>query len=233
MKAAFLSEFITSKSVLAQSAVIYIAVALVIGVSMQSPMALVACIGAMTPFMMVFTFCSLDSVNGWERFRATLPVSRTAIVASRYANVLAASCFMLLVGWLIALGLSAAAPLLPLDAEALASFSREASDPAMLLCAGALGMGVTLLAASFILPFALRFGMTKSIRIVPVVLIMLLPASVFFMQQVPDLAGMLSAASLWLDRNVVFASAAFMVAVSAVYAASCVVAAAMYRSKEL
>lgn len=233
MKAAFLSEFITSKSVLAQSAVIYVVVALVIGVSMQSPVALVACLGAMTPFMMVFTFCALDGVNGWERFRATLPVSRAAIVASRYANILAASFFMLVVGWVIALALAAAASLLPFDAQAVASFSREASDPAMLLCAGAMGMGVTLLAASFILPFALRFGMTKSIRIVPVVAILLLPASIFLMQQVPDLARMLSEASLWLDRNVVLATVVFMAAALAVYAASCAAAAAMYRNKEL
>ncbi len=233
MKAAFLSEFITSRSVLAQSAVIYIVVALVIGVSMQSPFALVACLGAMTPFLMVFTFCALDSVNGWERFRATLPASRAAIVASRYANVLAASCFMLLVGWALALILSAAAPLLPFGADALASFESEASDPALLLCAGAMGMGVTLLAASFILPFALRFGMTKSIRIAPVVAILLLPAFIFLMQQVPDLAKMLSEASLWLDRNIVLATVVFMFVVLAAYAASCAVATAMYRAKEL
>ena len=95
MKTAFLSEFITSKNVLMQSVVIYVVVSLVIGVSMQSPIAMVACIGAMTPFLMVFTFCALDGLNGWERFRATLPVFRAAIVASRYANVLVASVFVL------------------------------------------------------------------------------------------------------------------------------------------
>lgn len=204
MKAAFLSEFITSRSVLAQSAVIYIVVASVIGVSMQSPFALVACLGAMTPFLMVFTFCALDSVNGWERFRAAL-----------------------------VLILSAAAPLLPFGADALASFESEASDPAMLLCAGAMSMGVTLLAASFILPFALRFGMTKSIRIAPVVATLLLPAFIFLMQQVPGLAKMLSEASLWLDRNIVLATVVLMFVVLAAYAASCAVATAMYRAKEL
>ena len=113
MKTAFLSEFITSKNVLMQSVVIYVVVSLVIGVSMQSPMAMVACIGAMTPFLMVFTFCALDGMNGWERFRATLPVSRAAIVASRYANVLFASVFVLFLGWAVALALSAAVSVLP------------------------------------------------------------------------------------------------------------------------
>ncbi|MDO4443175.1 MAG: ABC-2 transporter permease, partial [Slackia sp.] len=107
MKAAFLSEFITSRNVLMQSLAIYAAASLVIGISMQSPTAMVACIGAMTPLMMVFTFCALDAANGWERFRATLPVSRAAIVASRYANVLAASVSMLLNVFIAALVLSA------------------------------------------------------------------------------------------------------------------------------
>ena len=177
MKTAFLSEFITSKNVLMQSVVIYVVVSLVIGVSMQSPIAMVACIGAMTPFLMVFTFCALDGLNGWERFRATLPVSRAAIVASRYANVLVASVFVLFLGWAVALALSAAVSVLPFDADTVEAFASEASDPTMLLCAGVLGMGVTLFAASFILPFAMRYGMTKAVRIVPVVLIMLLPAS--------------------------------------------------------
>ena len=55
MKAALLSELITSKNVLIQSLAIYAAVSLVIGISMQSPIAMVACIGAMTPFMMTIT----------------------------------------------------------------------------------------------------------------------------------------------------------------------------------
>lgn len=233
MKTAFLSEFITSKNVLMQSVVIYVVVSLVIGVSMQSPVAMVACIGAMTPFLMVFTFCALDGLNGWERFRATLPVSRAAIVASRYANVLVASVFVLFLGWAVALTLSAAVSVLPFDAATAEAFASEASDPAMLLCAGVLGMGVTLFAASFILPFAMRYGMTKAVRIVPVVLIMLLPASIFLLRQVPDMARLFSDISMWLDQNVVLASVVFIAAVLTAYAASCVVAVAMYRSKEL
>lgn len=233
MKTAFLSEFITSKNVLMQSVVIYVVVSLIIGVSMQSPLGMVACIGAMTPFLMVFTFCALDGMNGWERFRATLPVSRAAIVASRYANVLAASVVMLLLGWAITMALSAAVPALPIGVEAAESFASEASNPALVLCAGVLGMGITLFAIAFILPFALRFGMTKAIRIAPIALALLLPVSIFFMRQVPDMAQLLSRASLWLDQNIVLATALFITAVLTAYAASCVVAVAMYRSKEL
>ncbi|MFQ9742418.1 MAG: hypothetical protein ACLRX5_08040 [Slackia sp.] len=50
MKAAFLSEFLTARNVLSQSAVIYVVVAAVLGISMQSVIALVAAISAMTRF---------------------------------------------------------------------------------------------------------------------------------------------------------------------------------------
>lgn len=180
MKAALLSELITSKNVLIQSLAIYAAVSLVIGISMQSPIAMVACIGAMTPFMMTFTFCALDGMNGWERFRSTLPVSRTAIVASRYASILLATVAMVLTAWCIGMLLSAALPALFPDWAVSAAFAQEASDPAVFLFAGMMGSGLMLAVAAFVLPFAMRFGMTKSIRIIPVFAVMLIPVSIFF-----------------------------------------------------
>ncbi|MDO4443176.1 MAG: hypothetical protein Q4B69_04805, partial [Slackia sp.] len=122
---------------------------------------------------------------------------------------------------------------LPVDAEMAETFAHEASDYGLLLGAGGMGMGVTLLVAAFILPFAMRYGMTKSIRVVPVVLLMLFPVSVFFLQQIPDIGCLLSDASAWLDQNIVLASVLFIGLVLAVYAASCAVAIAMYRMKEL
>ncbi|MFR5000102.1 MAG: ABC-2 transporter permease [Slackia sp.] len=233
MKAALLSELITSKNVLIQSLAIYAAVSLVIGISMQSPIAMVACIGAMTPFMMTFTFCALDGMNGWERFRATLPVSRTAIVASRYASILLATVAMVLTVWCIGMLLSAALPALFPDWAVSAAFAQEASDPAVFLFAGMMGSGLMLAVAAFVLPFAMRFGMTKSIRIIPVFAVMLIPVSIFFVQQVPDMARLAADVSLWVDQHVALASALFVAIVLAIYAASCAVTAALYRKKEV
>lgn len=233
MKAALLSELITSKNVLIQSLAIYAAVSLVIGISMQSPIAMVACIGAMTPFMMTFTFCALDGMNGWERFRSTLPVSRTAIVASRYASILLATVAMVLTAWCIGMLLSAALSALFPDWAVSAAFAQEASDPAVFLFAGMMGSGLMLAVAAFVLPFAMRFGMTKSIRIIPVFAVMLIPVSIFFVQQVPDMARLAADVSLWVDQHVALASALFVAIVLAIYAASCAVTAALYRKKEV
>lgn len=232
MKTALLSELITSKNVLIQSFAIYAAISLVIGISMQSPIAMVACIGAMTPFMMTFTFCALDVMNGWERFRATLPVSRAAIVASRYANILLATVVMVLTAWCIGMLLSAALPALFPDWAVSAAFAQEASDPAVFLFAGMMGSGLMLAVAAFVLPFAMRFGMTKSIRIIPVFAVMLIPVSIFFVQQVPDMARLAADVSLWVDQHVALASALFVAIVLAIYAASCAVTVILYRKKE-
>ncbi len=233
MKAALLSELITSKNVLIQSLAIYAAVSLVIGISMQSPIAMVACIGAMTPFMMTFTFCALDGMNGWERFRSTLPVSRTAIVASRYASILLATVAMVLTAWCIGMLLSAALPALFPDWAVSAAFAQEASDPAVFLFAGMMGSGLMLAVAAFVLPFAMRFGMTKSIRIIPVFAVMLIPVSIFFVQQVPDMARLAADVSLWVDQHVALASALVVAIVLALSAASCAVTVALYRKKEV
>ena len=58
MKAAILSELSAVKNVLLQQFAIYLVVGLVIGVSMGSTTAMVACISAMAPILMVFTFRS-------------------------------------------------------------------------------------------------------------------------------------------------------------------------------
>ena len=234
MKTALLSELIVSRGVLVQSAVIYVVVAGVIGLSMQSPIAMLACVGAMTPVMMTFTFCAMDAQNGWERFRATLPVSRAALVASRYANVLATTAVMVLLAWVLALVLgNAAVPVLPFEPADAAAFADELSDPLQLLCAGLLGAAMMLGLSALILPLSMRYGMTKSMRIVPVVLIMLLPVSMLVLKQLPDMASAFVQVGAWMEAHFLVAATAFVAAMLAAYAISCAVAIALYRTKEL
>lgn len=232
MKAAFLSEFLTARNVLSQSAVIYVIVAAVLGISLQSVVALVASISAMTPFLMLFTFCAYDSMNGWERFRATLPISRRELVISRYANVLVSSVVMFLLGWALACLISGVAPLLPLEEGMRANLSAE-FDPGLLAIAGLMGLSLMTAVVAVFLPFALRYGLTKAMRIVPVVLVMLIPVSVALLKQLPNGADALMRASAWLDANLVVGGVAFVAIALAIYAASCCIAVGVYRRKEL
>ena len=63
MKAAFLSEFASVRSTLAQMALIYLACGIFICVGMKSALGMVGAISAMTPFFLTFTFAGYDAMN--------------------------------------------------------------------------------------------------------------------------------------------------------------------------
>lgn len=237
MKAAFLCEFATIRNALLQMAAIYLIIGVVVGIAMESSIAMVACIAAMTPFLVVFTLSGYDEANGWQRFRACLPISRGAIVFGRYAIVLLSSVAMAAFAVIVALVLAQAAPYLPLAEGAAESLAAQ-SDPLTLAASALAGTAIILLVTALILPFVLRFGMTKAMRIVPIVIVLL------FVVAVPLAGDALAGISGdgWAANLIAFIDdesnlPAIMAAVAAVvlaaYAASCVAAARLYRSKEL
>lgn len=237
MKAAFLCEFATIRNALAQMAIIYLIIGVVVGIAMESSVAMVACISAMTPFLVVFTLSGYDDANGWERFRACLPISRSAIVIGRYAIVLLSSIAMSAFAVVVALALAQLAPILPL-AEGAAEGLIAQSDPLTLISSALAGTSIILLVTALILPFVLRFGMTKAMRIVPVVIVLLFVVAVPLIGDVfADLAS-----TGWMADFVAFANdpgnllvvmVAIAIAVLIVYTISCAAAARLYRCKEL
>ena len=237
MKAAFLCEFATIRSALLQMAIIYLVIGVVVGIAMESSIAMVACISAMTPFLVVFTLSGYDEANGWQRFRACLPISRGAIVFGRYAIVLLSSVVMAAFAVVVALVLAQAAPYLPLADGAAESLAAQ-SDPLMLAASALAGTAIILLVTALILPFVLRFGMNKAMRIVPVVIVLL------FVVAAPLAGDALAGVSgdSWMADLIAFVNdesnlPVIMAAVAgialAAYAVSCAVAAHLYRGKEL
>ena len=237
MKAAFLCEFATIRSALLQMAIIYLVIGVVVGIAMESSVAMVACISAMTPFLVVFTLSGYDEANGWQRFRACLPISRGAIVFGRYAIVLLSSIVMAAFAVVVALVLAQVAPYLPLADGAAESLAAQ-SDPLMLAASALAGTAIILLVTALILPFVLRFGMNKAMRIVPVVIVLL------FVVAVPLAGDALQGVSggSWMADLIAFVNdesnlPVIMAAVAgialAAYAVSCAAAAHLYRGKEL
>lgn len=237
MKAAIICEFTAIRNILVQMVFIYLIVGVVVGIAIQSSIALVACIAAMTPFLAVFSLAGYDEANGWERYRACLPISRGAIVAGRYATVLAITGAMALLAVAVALLLTLAAPYLPLPAETSAVLSAEA-NPLLLLASAATGACLILAVTALMLPFIMRYGITKATRIAPVVVVLLfvlaMPAAMDAlagMQAVPWLADLVVFVSDETNLPVIIAVA--VIVMLALYAISCAVAVRMYRSKEL
>ena len=235
MKAAILSEFSAVKNVLLQQFVIYLVVGVFVGIGMGSATAMVACISAMAPILMVFTFAGYDSMNGWERFRATLPVSRDALVIGRYANVLLTSLATLVAAFVIALLLGQLVDVLPIDAETAQFISEEVRDPAMIVGGGLMGMCVMLLMTAVLQPFILRYGMTKAMRWVPAGLMLVFFIAVLILPQVIDAPAFLVDFIAWSENpdNLPLLVGGLTVLSLGVYCISCAAAMALYRKKEL
>ena len=51
-------------------------------------------ISAMSPIMAMTSLAGLDNQNGWERYRATLPLSRKDIICARYLSIIVFSAVM-------------------------------------------------------------------------------------------------------------------------------------------
>ena len=108
----------------------------------------------------------------------------------------------------------------------------------MLASAALAGASIILVITAVILPFILRFGMTKAMRIIPIVMVLL------FVTAVPVLGDVFSNMQglTWVndllallddEEGLAAGMAAVAAVVLALYAASCAVAARLYRGKEL
>ncbi len=234
MKAAFLSEFASVRSTLAQMALIYLACGIFIYVGMKSALGMVGAISAMTPFFLTFTFAGYDAMNGWERYRATLPLSRRDIVLGRYANVLACSIVAAAASIVIGLAVTALVPALPIGEEFSARLAEE-SDPALLTFVAVAALGIMLVVTSFLLPVVLRFGLNKAIRFVPLGMFVVIMLGGLALPNIAGMSEVFTQLDAWLSNpaNIPLATAAIAGITLIVFAASCLIAMRLYREKDL
>lgn len=235
MKAAFFAEFSAVKKTIIQSFAVYFFVSFFVGIGTQSAITIGACISAMTPMLLAFSFAGYDHMNGWERFRATLPVSRDALVVGRYLNVLASSAATMAVGILSALLVAWIAPSLPIDATIAGAFAEEAARPFGVV-AGCLASGCFMLVfVALFQPFILRYGLTKALRWLPAGILIVIFLIVMVAPQLIDVPAFLIEAMAILDdpANQPAILAGIIAATLAVYVASCAAAMALYQRKEL
>lgn len=234
MKTMIITDFAVLRTSLLQLAGICLVIALFMGFAMESVIGAVAAIGAMVPFMILFSLAAVDEQNGWERFRLTLPITRRAVVFGRYASVglvaLVATAFSLLVAFLI-LALVSVLPanMLP------AGLTVENNPPAMILGAAIGSVSVVMVGAAVALPLIMRFGMTRATRFVPVVVVIATAAAVsFFGSSASSLTGPLGNIVQWLDtgNNYLILGGGIILAVLALYVLSACIAAKLYEQRE-
>lgn len=99
MKRAFMSELAIVRSLVPSIAgvglFIFVVLTLANASDGDSGMSAGACaVSAMSPIMVMSSLAGFDNQNGWERYRATLSISRKDIICARYLSIIAFSAVM-------------------------------------------------------------------------------------------------------------------------------------------
>lgn len=99
MKRAFMSELAIVRTLVPSIAgvglFIFVVLTLANASDGDSGMSAGACaVSAMSPIVVMNSLAGYDNQNGWERYRATLPISRKDIICARYLSVIAFSAVM-------------------------------------------------------------------------------------------------------------------------------------------
>ena len=99
MKRAFMSELAIVRSLVPSIAGVGLFIFVVLTIANASDgdsgMSAGACaVSAMSPIMVMTSLAGFDNQNGWERYRATLPLSRKDIICARYLCIVAFSAIM-------------------------------------------------------------------------------------------------------------------------------------------
>lgn len=99
MKRAFMSELAIARSLIPSIAgvglFIFVVLTLANASDGDSGMSAGACaVSAMSPIIFMNSLAGFDNQNGWERYRATLPLSRKDIICARYLSIIVFSAVM-------------------------------------------------------------------------------------------------------------------------------------------
>lgn len=180
---------------------------------------------------------SYDERNGWAAYRATLPVSRRDMVLGRYLATLAMALVEYALALVLCLLLVGIVGVIDAPEMMEATFAWNSEQAAALALSSSVCMtiGMVIMAVSHVV--ALRFGMTKAMQYVPVVMCVLglLPVFVplLFMGEetrtamLAQFGAVLESGGLWLVPVVCLTAAC------AVYALSAVIGARVYERREL
>lgn len=162
MKRAFMSELAIVRTLVPSIAgvglFIFVVLTLAIASDGDSGMSAGACaVSAMSPIVVMNSLAGYDNQNGWERYRATLPISRKDIVSARYLCITIFSVIMACAAVLLSI---VAIPIL--NSVGIPSTGETVFETAI---ASATSMLFSLMAVFSVLPLFFRFEHMKAQRL--------------------------------------------------------------------
>lgn len=232
MKAMIMSDLLIAKKYLLQQLGIAIVVGVFICVMIGNLYVVPPAVGVMIPFSLTIMILSLDERANWQQFRLALPISRGDVIKGRYVSFLLLALLGTAAGLLTAFLVIVAAqvaPNVPQLADLMVNFSWQS-----LLMVTVAGISIILVMLSITMPVFSRFGMTKGVRYLPLLIIF----GVFIAFQL-DMGG--TPPAFLLDvlnlletpSGTVAVAAGILAIVGAVYVVSAVVSMRLYKKREL
>ncbi len=172
MKAMIASDLVTMKNSMAQLVVVCLVVAAAMAVMTKNLLVCMSALCAMVPFMYLFTISAYDEMNGWERFRLTLPISRSQVVFGRYVGLLIVEVLCDVLALAFAGLITVVIGALPASMQ-MPELTFQGNGPGLVFGVCLRVSALILFVAALSLPFFMRYGMTKGTRLAPIVLILL------------------------------------------------------------
>ena len=221
MKAMIFSDLITSKNAFVQLLLISIVICGFLAWGTGEVIVGTAAMATMAPLMYLFSIFAYDEMNGWERFRMTLPLTKQQVAYGRYVSMLIVSVVSMLAAWLISFVFIAII-------QAWGGFGTSAEfaapeSPLAVLDCGIAGFVFILLLAALTLPLLMRFGMNKATRLLPLLVAI---------GNVSDGIDMVAVRTFLNDHTVAIAIGGCVVSV-VLYVVSAFIAARLYQAREL
>ena len=234
MKAMILSDLIIMREYLAQQSAIGLALGVLLAFVTENPYIVSPLISVTVGGTCAFAVLALDERNGWERYRIAMPISRANVVYGRYASLAIAVAVGLVVGLVASLAAMASAFMaMGYDVDGVRALG-EGIDPGAYTLSASMGLLLITVALAVTLPLAMRSGMTKAVRFIP----MLIALVVILVSAAIGSNGTRLVAE-FLDGIFADPSGPAMLAVAgaaasiALYAASAAIAARLYEAREL
>lgn len=232
MKAMIMSDLLIAKKYLLQQLGIAIVVGIFICIMIGNLYVVAPAVGVMIPFSLTITILSLDERDNWQQFRLALPIARKDVIVGRYVSFALLSLCGIAVGLLTTFIVIAAAQLMP-NVPQLADLMVNFSWQAILFTCVA-GLAMLLVMLSITMPVFSRFGMTKGVRYLPLLIIFGVFIAFSLDGNGPP-ADFLANINLLLETplGTIGLAAAIFVIVAAVYAISATISTRLYAKREL
>lgn len=232
MKAMIMSDLLIAKKYLVQQLGIAIVVGIFICIMIGNLYVVTPAVGVMIPFSLIIMILSLDERANWQQFRLALPISRGDVIRGRYVSFLLLALLGIAVGLLTAFLVIVAAQLMP-NVPQLADLKANFSWQALLMVSVA-GISIILVMLAIVMPLFSRFGMTKAVRYLPLLIIFGVWIAFTLPQNGPPPAFVLDVLNLLETPAGTVAVAAGILAIVAVaYVISAIISTGLYKKREL